>query len=88
MGVVLAVLVAAAGVVEVREVEAVDALVLDELQQPRQVVGVVLRHREAHADLQAEVAAEADAAQRGSKAPCMRRNLSCVARMPSRLTPT
>jgi hypothetical protein len=64
LGVVLAILVATPGIVKVREVEAVDTFVLDQLEQFRQVVGVVLRHREADADLQAEITAQTYAFQR------------------------
>ena len=64
-GVAGAVLVAAPGVVQVREVELVDGLVLDQLQQRGQVVGVALGHRVAHADLDAALAAQADAVHRG-----------------------
>ena len=45
----IAVDVAAAGVVQVREVELVDLLVAHQLQQGRQVVRVHRRHREAQA---------------------------------------
>ena len=49
-----------------------------ELSKARQVVGVVLGHREAHADLEPEVAAKTDTLQ-GLNAPSGRRNLSWVA---------
>jgi hypothetical protein len=62
--VVLAVLVAAPGVVQVREIEAVDALVLDQPEQAGQVLMIVLGHGEAHADLEPGIAAQADAGQR------------------------
>ena len=63
--VVLAVDVAAPGVVQVREVELVHALVLHEPEQRRQLVGVVLGHGEAHADLDALLVAQADRVHRG-----------------------
>ncbi|MNQ96354.1 hypothetical protein D3C85_1119540 [compost metagenome] len=67
-GVAVAMLVAAPGVVEVREVELVDAFVAHQLQQCRQIVGVVLGHGVAHADLHAGVARQADAVQRQREA--------------------
>ena len=64
LGIVLAVLVAAPGVVEVRKIEAVDAFVLDQLEQLGQVVRIILGHGETHADLQPQITAQADTAER------------------------
>ena len=62
-GVVAAVLVAAAGVDQVREVELVDALRVAEVEHARQLWRVALGHGEAQADLDA-----AGPAQRGCRA--------------------
>ena len=51
-----AVLVAAAGIDQVREIEFREAFALDEVEQARQLGGVVLGHGEADADLDAAVA--------------------------------
>jgi hypothetical protein len=64
MGVVLAVLVAAAGVVEVREVELVDALVLDQLQQAGRSWALSWVMVKRTPTLRPSVAAQADAVQR------------------------
>jgi len=53
----------------VREVEAVDPLVFDEGQQLRQIVRVLLGHREADADLQAEIATQPNTLQRCLEGP-------------------
>ena len=89
MRVVLAVLVAAPGVVEVREVELVDAFVLRPARAApagRAALSCVsvkrrptLMPRSRHRRMPASDA---------SKAPSLRRKLSCVAAMPSRLMPT
>ena len=67
LGIVLAVFIAPAGVVEVREIEAVDFFILNQLEQFRQVVGVILGQREANADFQAKIPAQSNALERGFK---------------------
>ena len=56
LGILGAVDVAAAGIVQVREIELVDLLIAHQLQQRGQVVRVQRRHREAQADLDAACA--------------------------------
>ncbi len=72
VGVAAAILVAAPGVVEVRKIELVDALVFGEPEQRGQVGGVVLGHGEAQTDLDAPIAAQAQASERGIEGavPC------------------
>ena len=62
--VVAAVLVAASGIDEMRQVELVDALGARELEQGRQVVVIVLRHRKAQARLHAAPPAFLQAGER------------------------
>ena len=64
MRVGLAVLVATTGIVQVRKVETVDPFILHQLEQSWQIVGVVLGHGEARADLETEVAAKAHPRER------------------------
>ena len=59
-----AVLVAAAGIDQVRKIEFWEALLLYQVQQPRQLRSVILGHGEADADLDAAVAQQPQAAQR------------------------
>ena len=60
-----AVTVAAAAVVQVRDVELVHLFVVHQSQDLRQFVGVVLGRGEAHAHLDAGLVTQADGAQRG-----------------------
>jgi len=64
MGVGLAVLVAAPGIIQVGQIELVDPLVIHELQQLRQIAGVVTGQGETHPDLDAGIPAQANAVQR------------------------
>ena len=68
-GVIPAVARAAAGVVQVRQVELVDLFGAHQIQQRRQLRVVVLRQRAAQPDLDAVCAAEPDAGQRAVEGP-------------------
>ncbi len=69
LGVFAAVLVAASGIDQMRQIELVDPLVVAQLQQVRQVLGVVLGQGEAQPDLDAARLAFAHAAQGIRKGP-------------------
>ena len=60
MGIVLAILVAAASVVEMRQIELVDALFLHQLQQFRQISRIVAGQGEAHTHLDAAIQAQSN----------------------------
>ncbi len=63
VGIVAAILVAAPGVDQMREIELVDPLVIHEVEEPWEFGGVVHGHGEAHAGLEATVAAQAQTRQ-------------------------
>src|SRR5690606_23527455 len=63
-GVVTSILVAAAGIDEMREIEFREILALDEVEQRWQFGDIVLGHGEAHADLHAAIAQETQRSER------------------------